>query len=624
MLDALFRPRSVAIVGASNNPLSIGHIVIQNLVDHGFRGPIFPINPKERQIKSFKAYKSILEVPDEVDLVNISIKNTLVPRIIDECGQKGVKFAIVHTAGFKEVGEEGAALEKEMVKIAHKHGLRVYGPNSQGVQNSDPEVSLYANFTFVPMTPGSVSILAQSGGVGEVLKIPLHKLGMGLRMYASFGNECDVSMNEILEYYGRDEGTKVIMVQVETFKDPQGFLEAARKITPDKPVLAIKAGRTEEGAVAVSSHTGSLLNQDTMTDAIFEKAGVLRFFDQDDMCKAAIAFAHQPAPKGNKIAIVTNTGGPGILALDEAILGGLELARLKEETKDHLRENLHPEATVKNPVDVVATATPEHYGLTVEALFKDPGVDMVLVGDSLGMVIQGHDNTLPVTLDDMIYHCRAVSRGIEHAHLCGDMPFMTYKVSPETALQAAGRMVQEGRAESVKLEGGVAVAEIIHRIVQAGVPVVGHVGLTPQSVHAMGGHRIQGKRGIDRARIIEDATAVAEAGAFCMVVEGVPLELAQSISYEVSIPTIGIGAGPYCDGQVLVIYDLIGMNEDFNPKFLKRYAEVGQTIRNAVSTYADEVRTGVFPDEAHSVSVESPSRPGQKLTYSTPSKRVTH
>jgi len=285
----------------------------------------------------------------------------------------------VHTAGFKEVGEEGAALEKEMVETAHKYGMRIYGPNSQGVQNSDPEICLYANFTFVPMTPGNVSILAQSGGVGEVLKIPLHKLGMGLRMYASFGNECDVSMNEILQYYGEDEGTKVIMLQVETFKDPQGFLEVASKITPNKPILAIKAGRTKEGAVAVSSHTGSLMDQDTMADAMFEKAGVLRFDNQDDMTKAAIAFASQPAPSGDKLAIVTNTGGPGILALDEAILGGLELAQLKDETKDYLRSKLHPEASVKNPVDVIATATPEHYGLTVETLFKDPGVDMVLV-----------------------------------------------------------------------------------------------------------------------------------------------------------------------------------------------------------------------------------------------------
>ena len=379
MLDALFRPGGVAVIGASNNPLSIGHIVIQNLVDHKYRGPIFPINPKESQVRSFKAYKSILDVPDEIDLVNISIKNTLVPRVIDECGQKGVKFAIVHTAGFKEIGEEGMKLERLMVETAHKYGMRVYGPNSQGVQNSDPEISLYANFTFVPMTPGSVSILAQSGGVGETLKIPLHKLGMGLRMYASYGNECDVGMNDILEYFGNDEGTNVILLQVETFKDPRRFLEVARKITPKKPIFALKAGRTKEGAVAVSSHTGSLLDQDAMTDAMFEKSGILRFNDLDTMTKAAIAFAQQPVPAGNKLGIVTNTGGPAILALDEAVLGGVDLAVLKEETKKGLSESLYPEASVKNPVDVLATATPEHYGLAVETLFKDPGVDMVLV-----------------------------------------------------------------------------------------------------------------------------------------------------------------------------------------------------------------------------------------------------
>ncbi|UCC44960.1 MAG: CoA-binding protein, partial [Candidatus Zixiibacteriota bacterium] len=194
MLDGLFRPRSVAVIGASNNPLSIGHIVIQNLVDHNFKGPIYPINPKSKVIKSFKTYAAVSEIPDEVDLVNISIKNTLVPVVLEDCGKKGVKFAIVHTAGFKEVGEEGRKLEQQIVEIAHKYGMRIYGPNSQGIQNSDPELSVYANFTFVPMKPGNISIVAQSGGVGETLKLQLHNIGMGIRMYSSFGNEADVSM----------------------------------------------------------------------------------------------------------------------------------------------------------------------------------------------------------------------------------------------------------------------------------------------------------------------------------------------------------------------------------------------------------------------------------------------
>jgi len=379
MLDSLFKPRSIAIIGASNNPLSIGHIVMQNLIDHGFKGPIFPINPKNPYIKSFKAYKSILDIPDDVDLVNISIKNTYVPMAIEECGRKGVKFAIVHTAGFKEAGEEGEKLEKEMVEIAHRYGMRVYGPNSQGIQNSNEEVSVYANFTFVPMTQGNVSILAQSGGVGEVLKLHLDKIGMGIRMYASYGNECDVSMNEILEYYGEDEGTKVIMLHIETLKDPIGFLEIAKKISKTKPILAVKSGKTREGLKAVSSHTCTLMEKDVTTDVIFRQAGIIRFDTQDEMIQTAIALSNQPEPKGNHVAIVTNTGGPGILAVDECIQAGLQLAELKPKTREFLKERLMPMASLENPVDVIATAGPEHYGAAVEGLMKDPNVDSILI-----------------------------------------------------------------------------------------------------------------------------------------------------------------------------------------------------------------------------------------------------
>ena len=265
------------------------------------------------------------------------------------------------------------------------------------------------------------------------------------------------------------------------------------------------------------------------------------------------------------------------------------------------------------------------YDATFARLAEAGGADMVLVGDSLGMVIQGHDSTLPVSLDDMIYHCRAVSRGIERAHLACDMPFMTYKVSPEKALEAAGRVVQEGRAESVKLEGGAEMAETIARIVAAGIPVVGHVGLTPQSIHALGGFKMQGKTGVDQARILSDAKAVAEAGAFCLVLESMPLELARSITEEVPIPTIGIGAGPHCDGQVLVIYDMLGMNEGFTPKFLKRYAEIGKGIREAVEIYAEEVASGAFPGPEHSVSIADPREDKSAPVYAgRPGKTAAH
>jgi len=379
MLDALFKPKSVAIVGASNNPFSIGHIVMQNLIDHDFKGPIFPVNPKSKYIKSFRAYPSVSAIPDEVDLVNISIKNTIVPAVLEDCGKKGVKFAIVHTAGFKEVGEEGLALEKQIVEIAHKYGMRIYGPNSQGIQNSDPEVSVYANFTFVPMSPGNISIVAQSGGVGETLKLHLYRIGMGIRMYSSFGNEADVSMNEIIDYYGQDEKTKAIMVHIETLKDPAGFLEVASRVTQKKPILVLKSGKTPEGVKAVASHTGSMIEQDTLADVIFEKAGVLRFHTQEEMIEAAAAFANQPVPPGDRVCIVTNTGGPAIIAVDECMAAGLKLAELSPQTKDTLKQIVFQEAIVSNPVDVVATAGPEQYGGTVEALLEDPNIDSLLL-----------------------------------------------------------------------------------------------------------------------------------------------------------------------------------------------------------------------------------------------------
>ncbi len=379
MLDALFKPKSVAIIGASNNPLSIGHIVMQNLLNHNFKGPIYPINPKSKSIKSFRAYPSVSEVPDDVDLVNISIKNTLVPFVLEDCGKKGVKFAIVHTAGFKEVGEEGLQLERQIVKIAHKYGMRIYGPNSQGIQNSDPEISVYANFTFVPMFPGNISIVAQSGGVGETLKLHLYRIGKGIRMYSSFGNEADVSMNEIIDYYGQDEETKAIMVHIETFKDPAGFLEVASRVTKIKPILALKTGKTSEGTKAVASHTGSLIEQETIADVIFEKAGVLRYHSQQDMIDASIAFSSQPVPKGKRVCIVTNTGGPGIIAVDECMAAGLELARLSPKTKNTLKKLVFQEAIISNPVDVVATAGPEQYGGTVAALLKDSNIDSLLL-----------------------------------------------------------------------------------------------------------------------------------------------------------------------------------------------------------------------------------------------------
>lgn len=379
MLDGLFKPRSVAVIGASNNPLSIGHIVIQNLVDHNYQGAIYPINPKARVIKSFRCYPSILDVPDEIDLVNISIKNTLVPTVLEDCGKKGIKFAIVHTSGFKEMGAEGLKLERQLVEVAHRHGMRIYGPNSQGVQNSDAAVSLYANFTFVPMIPSNISIAAQSGGVGETLKLNLYRIGVGTRMYASYGNEADVGLNDIIEYYGEDEDTRVIMVSLETLKDPARFLEITRRITPRKPILVLKTGTTAAGVKAVASHTGSLIDQSTMMEALFRKSGILSCQTQQELVEAAVAFSTQPIPRSKRVVMVTNTGGPAIIAVDKCTAAGLEMAELSPQTCQKLGELLFTEASISNPVDVVATAGAEQYGGTLETLLADPNIDSLLL-----------------------------------------------------------------------------------------------------------------------------------------------------------------------------------------------------------------------------------------------------
>jgi 3-methyl-2-oxobutanoate hydroxymethyltransferase len=239
------------------------------------------------------------------------------------------------------------------------------------------------------------------------------------------------------------------------------------------------------------------------------------------------------------------------------------------------------------------------YDYTMARLADAAGVDLILVGDSLGMVVQGLPNTLPVSLDEICYHGRAVARGVAHAHVVGDLPFMSYQVSAAQAVESAGKLVKEGSFESVKLEGGEDMADAVWRIVRAGIPVMGHVGLTPQSVHAFGGFKVQGRGGGAAARVLADARALEEAGAYAIVLEAVPPDLAAQVTAAVSVPTIGIGAGAACDGQVLVCTDLLGMNPDHTPKFAKRYAELGDAVVDAMKRYVGDVRSGAFPAPEH-------------------------
>src|SRR5688500_13266702 len=262
---------------------------------------------------------------------------------------------------------------------------------------------------------------------------------------------------------------------------------------------------------------------------------------------------------------------------------------------------IHTLRAMKERGEKIAVLTA--YDATFARLLDEAAVDVLLVGDSLGMVIQGHETTLPVTLDEIIYHCRAVARGAQRAQVVGDMPFMSYQASIEQGLINAGRMIKEGGCSAVKLEGGAQHVELVRRLVAAGIPVMGHIGLTPQSFHQMGGFKVQGRDVGGRERLLSDAMTLQEAGAYSIVLEAIPADIAREITQRLSIPTIGIGAGTGCDGQVLVSYDMLGMDESFKPRFVRRYETLGSRIADAVKGYVADVRAGAFPSDAESFSI---------------------
>ena len=379
MLDALFKPRAVAIIGASTKELSIGNVIIRNLQKYGYTGPIYPINPAAPEVCGLKAYKALDEVPGPVDLAHVIIPAPMVPQAILECGKKGIKAVIINSAGFSEMGEEGARLQAGFLAIAREYGIRLFGPNCQGIINSDPALRAYCNFTFTYPEPGHISVVALSGGVGGLIMQALDDLGIGQRFYASNGNACDVSIPEIIKYYGDDAETRAIILYTERFSNPREFLETAREVAAKKPILAMKAGRTELGAKAASSHTGSLAGVDIATELVFEKIGILPFRTEGEMVRAAMAFSTQPIPKGNRVGIITNTGGPAVIATDVLVGCGLDVPKLSERSITRLRETQLPEAAVENPVDVIATASPEHFRSALEALMEEDGIDSIYI-----------------------------------------------------------------------------------------------------------------------------------------------------------------------------------------------------------------------------------------------------
>lgn len=380
-LEVLFNPRSVAVVGASRRPKSVGYQVVANLVRSGFTGPVYPVNPTARSVHSVPAFPSLSAIGQPIDLAVITVPSRAVLAAVDDAIAAGVQALVTITAGFKEVGEEGAALEAELLRKVREAGIRMVGPNCMGVVNTDPEVCLNASFTAADTPAGHVAVASQSGALGEAILETAADLGLGISSFVSLGNKADVSGNDLMEFWADDPRTKLGLLYLESFGNPRRFSRVARRMTKErsKPILAVKSGRSRRGAEAASSHTGSLAGADVAIDAMLEQCGIIRCDTAAQLFAAAQAFAAQPVPAGRRVAVLTNAGGPGIMATDAAIHFGLELPELEASTRAALQAVLPVEASVRNPVDAIATAGPDEYRACTKILLDDPNVDGLLV-----------------------------------------------------------------------------------------------------------------------------------------------------------------------------------------------------------------------------------------------------
>src|SRR6266699_3330262 len=377
-LDTLFAPKSVAVIGASNRQGSVGRAVFTNILLNEYRGTVYPVNPKDRSISGVRSYPSVQDLPESVDVAVVVVPAAVVPDVTEDSGKRGVKGLIVISAGFKEIGQDGAALERQVASLAQKYSMRMIGPNCLGTINTDPEVRLNASFASQMPLEGSIAFASQSGALGEAVIDYAAGEGIGFSKFISVGNKADVNENDILEYLREDPKTNVILLYIEDIVDGRKFVDTVSKVTEEKPIIAVKAGVSPEGAKAASSHTGALAGSDEAYNAILKQSGVLRVESIIDLFDYARAFAKQPLPRGNRVAIITNGGGPGIMATDASVRYGLQISQFTEATKTKLRAGLPKEASVNNPIDLIGDAQSDRYELALQALY-DESVDCGLV-----------------------------------------------------------------------------------------------------------------------------------------------------------------------------------------------------------------------------------------------------
>ncbi|MCX6135562.1 MAG: acetate--CoA ligase family protein [Ignavibacteriales bacterium] len=380
-LEHVFYPKSVAVLGTNRVVGTVPHDIFANILKDNFQGIVYPVSPKERSVASVRAYKYVIDIPDPVDLAILVFPSSVCNLALEQCGQKGVKSAIIISAGFREVGAAGKQREEEIKAIAQKHNISFIGPNCLGVINTDPLSHLNASFARKMPQEGNIAFLSQSGALCTAVLDYAQAKHIGFSKFVSFGNKANINEIDLMRYLKNDPKTKVILVYLEEITDGVALMQAAQEIISEsgKPVLILKSGRTSEGAAAAASHTGSLAGSDEVCDAAFRQAGIIRCTTIEEMFNNAIALAYQPLPQGKRVAIITNAGGPGVLATDAAIKQHLQLAKFSDATLEIYKKSLPATANIKNPVDVIGDARADRYKVALGGALQDPGVDGVLV-----------------------------------------------------------------------------------------------------------------------------------------------------------------------------------------------------------------------------------------------------
>lgn len=379
ILDKIMKPKSIAVIGASTKEHTIGSDIMKRLQEYKFNGKIYPVNPKGGVIEGLQAYTNVLEIPETIDLAIIVVNAKFVLSTIDQCHEKGIKGVCIITAGFKETGKEGAELEKQLVEKLKEYGMRCVGPNCLGVVNTHPDIRMDGCFAESLPERGNIGFVSQSGALGGGILNILKDLNLGFAQFISIGNQADVNAETALEYWENEPDVEQILLYMESIQNPSNFRKLASRITKKKPILALKAGRSAAGASAASSHTGSLAGADKAAAALLQQSGVIREFSLKNLFATAKVFANCPIPKGDRVAIITNSGGPGIMATDAVCEYGMQMAKITDETKEKLRSFLPSAASVKNPIDMIASAPIEHYKQTLETVIADENVDMIIV-----------------------------------------------------------------------------------------------------------------------------------------------------------------------------------------------------------------------------------------------------